>query len=64
MVEKYSEYTQEYLRSALFENPAVVKVSGCTFRDLHEPVTVYYSLLSDRFGIVNSYNQLAYFSIA
>jgi hypothetical protein len=61
----YGDTSESFLRVTIFENPCVIKASGCRYRDRSEYVTIYYDALSDIFAIVNSQsNKLLEFSVA
>ena len=61
----YGSKAQFDLRVRLFENPCVIKASNCRYRDRSEDVIIYYDVLTDIFGVVDSKsNKLLEFSVA
>jgi hypothetical protein len=53
----------DILKKRLFENPCVLKLSKCRFRDVDTYVTIYYDILNDLFAVVDSKNHLIDFTL-
>ena len=64
LIRRLSSVNQSTLRSELFENPNVVKLDNCRYRELKKWITIYCNFENDKFAVVDSKaNELLEFEV-